>query len=199
MSKLLVVTGALGEQGRSIVNYFLRHEPTYKIRGLTRKPTSDAAIALSKQGVEVVQADLDDVQSLKTAFNGANAIYAYTAFGDLLQSAAVAEKLKSGQETFIGKAAYDIEVQQGKNIADAAAGVPELERLIWSSLADVAKWSRGKYKHAYHFDSKAHTLDYMLSVEALKSKVSSLVLGCFAENPAKLKQFWGFSKVFLSR
>jgi uncharacterized protein YbjT (DUF2867 family) len=67
MSKLLTVVGATGTQGLSLINAALK-DGTYKIRGLTRNPNSEKAAALSKRGVEVVKADINDGESLVEAF-----------------------------------------------------------------------------------------------------------------------------------
>lgn len=67
MSKLLTVVGATGNQGLSLINAALK-DGGYKIRGLTRNPTSEKAAALSKRGVEIVKADLNDGASLVEAF-----------------------------------------------------------------------------------------------------------------------------------
>lgn len=116
MSKLLVVVGALGGQGSAVIRYFQQHEPTYKLRGLTRNPTSDAAKKLAGTGVEVVKADLNDVASLKEAFKGANAIFAYTDSASLVPQ--VMGRVMSGESPGpIGAAASAIEIQQGQNIA----------------------------------------------------------------------------------
>ena len=80
--------------------------------------------------MEIVQANLDDVESLKKAFVDANAIFAYTAFDDIAFSKSAMDAFQSGGVAPLSKAAHGIELQQGKNIADAAAGVPELERLV---------------------------------------------------------------------
>jgi len=60
---------------------------------------------------------------------------------------ATKSKLKPGQT--INEYAYDYEVKQGKNIADAAATVEGLDRLIVSALCDATKWSKGKYTVRY--------------------------------------------------
>ena len=68
--KLIAVVGATGHQGGSVVSTFL-NEQGWRIRGLTRNRNSPAAQALSARGVEMVNADLDDVASLTAAFQGA--------------------------------------------------------------------------------------------------------------------------------
>lgn len=190
MSKLLVVVGATGSQGRAVISWFQQHEPAVKLRGLTRNPSSDAAEALAKTGVEVVKADLNDLGSLKSAFHGANYIFAYTDFQTIVQSAQVMGRFQSGEiKAPVGAAAFEVETQQGRNVADAAAGVPQLERLVWSTLPHVKKLSGGKYTQVFHFDSKAVILDYMLQSPPLQGKVSSVLMGGFLENFVKMDLF----------
>lgn len=196
MSKLLVVVGATGSQGSAVLSYFQQHEPAYKLRGLTRDPSSEAATALANADVEIVKADLNDLTSLERAFEGASAIFGYTDFVGIVQSPAVMGRFLAGEITApVGKAAFDIELQQGKNIADAAAGVPELERLVWSTLSHAKKWSRGKYTHGFHVDSKAEAAEYMFGLNELEGKVSTVQMGCFADNMAKRAEVFGFAKV----
>jgi uncharacterized protein YbjT (DUF2867 family) len=52
-----------------------------------------------------------------------------------------------------------LEVQQGKNIVDAAQEA-NIQHLIWSSAIDVAKLSNGVLANVYHFDSKAEVEEY---------------------------------------
>lgn len=196
MSKLLVVVGATGYQGSSVVDWFQRNEPSWKIRGLTRNPSSDAAVALANSGVEIVKADLNDIESLKSAFKGANYIFAYTDFGGIVNGPDVMGKFKAGQLAApVGAESYKIETQQGRNVADAAATVSELERLVWSSLADVKKWSKGKYSQVFHFDAKAVVTEYMLKMKALEGRVSMVQLGAFVNNLAKSREMFGFQMV----
>ena len=133
------------------------NESGWKIRALSRKPAK--AQAWADKGVEVVKGDLDDKASLISAFKGANAIFGVTDFWHPAQDPANQAKLKPGQT--INEFAYDYEVQQGKNIADAAATVESLEMFVFSSLSKTKYWSKGKYTHVYHFDSKAHVVDYI--------------------------------------
>lgn len=78
---------------------------------------------------------------------------------------------------------YAKEVQQGKNIADAVAATDGLELFVWSSLSAATKWSKGKYKKTFHFDSKAHVVDYIHHQHPLLAKkMSILQMGLFANN-----------------
>jgi putative NADH-flavin reductase len=95
MSKLVVVLGATGKQvqenrdgvnifegtnvskGGSVIDRFLK-DPEYKVRGVSRDPTTKSSQALVARGVEVVQGDLLDLESLKAALKGANVVYGIT-------------------------------------------------------------------------------------------------------------------------
>src|SRR6516164_6393895 len=81
MTKIIAVTGATGAQGGGLVRAIL-DDPSggFTARAITRDPDSDAARALSADGVEVVQADLDDEVSLAQAFAGAHGAFCVTNF-----------------------------------------------------------------------------------------------------------------------
>jgi uncharacterized protein YbjT (DUF2867 family) len=103
MSKLIVVIGATGKQGGSVLASLLADSSAseqFKYRGVTRDTSKPAAQALAKQGVEMVAADLDNKASLVKAFKGAYGVFAVTDFWATMDKGA--------------------EVQQGKNLADAA-------------------------------------------------------------------------------
>jgi uncharacterized protein YbjT (DUF2867 family) len=112
---LLVVIGATGNQGGSVVSRFLSLSPsTYRIRGLTRNPSSAASQALVSKGVEMVAADLDDPASLDRAFEGASAIFATTDFWAPYHNPANKDK---GKENGIlrNEWVYRYELQQGRH------------------------------------------------------------------------------------
>lgn len=69
MSKTILITGATGNQGGATLHNLLGKG--FALRALTRKPESEKARALANNGVEVVQGDLNDVESLKKALAGA--------------------------------------------------------------------------------------------------------------------------------
>ena len=77
--KLITVVGATGAQGGGLVRAILS-DPRggFSARALTRDVNSDKAKALAKLGAEVVAADVDDVESLKRAFQGAYGAYCVT-------------------------------------------------------------------------------------------------------------------------
>lgn len=59
----------------------------------------------------------------------------------------------------------------------------------------MKKWSKGKYVNACHFHSKATITDLMFSTPALQGKVSTVIMGGFANNAVKAPERYGLSKV----
>src|SRR5262245_24842020 len=79
--KIIAVIGATGTQGGGLARAIL-DDPNggFALRAVTRDASKDKAQALKARGAEVVQADLDDVESLKKAFAGAYGVYGVTNF-----------------------------------------------------------------------------------------------------------------------
>ncbi|KAJ2317298.1 hypothetical protein IWW52_003201 [Coemansia sp. RSA 2704] len=150
MSKLVAIVGATGFQGGSVLKT-LYGSGNYKLRAITRDPSSDKAQALAKQypGIELVRANLDDFDSLRQAFDGADTVFGMTDFNPVLIA-----KAQSSEDY--------AEYAQGKNIVDAAiaAGV---KTLIYSGMYSLAESSNGKYTHAYQFESKHRVVQYLRS------------------------------------
>ncbi len=81
MSKLLVVFGATGQQGGSVVDYVINDpelSKQYRVRGVTRDPSKPAAQALRQKGVELVQGDLDHAESVAQALQGSHTVFLTT-------------------------------------------------------------------------------------------------------------------------
>jgi hypothetical protein len=54
---------------------------------------------------------------------------------------------------------------------------------VVSSLCDASKWSKGKYRGVYHFDSKAHAVEYVRELyPELGAKMSVVQLGSYLSN-----------------
>ena len=151
--KIIAVVGSTGTQGGGLVRAILA-DPNggFAVRAITRDPSKDKAKALAAAGAEVVQADIDDVESLKQAFAGAHGVFGVTNFWEHFS----AEKEKS----------------QAKNIAEAAkaAGV---KHVIWSTLEDTRQFMAAddkrmpmlqeKYR-VPHFDAKAESNEFFKDV-----------------------------------
>jgi hypothetical protein len=197
MTKLICVVGITGNQGGSVAHRFLQ-DPQYRIRGITRNPASPAAQKLAAQGVEIVAADLDDVTSLISAFSGANLIFSVTNYWEPFFRPDCRQKASEAGIS-CGKYAYDVEAQQGRNVADAAASTVDTlddNGFIASTLSHAGKCSQGKYKELYHFDAKADIFpDYVTEKHPkLAAKMSCLQTGYFTSSYKLVPEAY-FSKV----
>ncbi len=141
--KIIAVAGATGSQGGGLVRAILEDKSgEYSVRALTRDPNSEKARALAKAGAEVVGANVDDVESLKRAFEGCHGAFCVTFFWDHFSP--------------------ERETAQATNMAKAAAATG-IRHAIWSTLEDTRKWCplddkrmptlMGNYK-VPHLDSK---------------------------------------------
>ncbi|KAH8888462.1 NAD(P)-binding protein [Thozetella sp. PMI_491] len=177
--KIITVVGATGLQGSSVVNTFLPLE-NWHVRALTRNMTSEKAQALAAAGVEVVQADLSDAASLARAFENSHAIFLNTTFWETY-----APLIASGVPPSVtSKQAWEAEVSNGKNAANAAASVPTLERLVYSALPSPKKASNGKYRRSGHAEAKGEIVNYVeTELPELAKKTSYLYLGAYNTNP----------------
>jgi uncharacterized protein YbjT (DUF2867 family) len=141
--KLIVVVGATGAQGGGLVRAILSDpDGGFAVRALTRNTDSDKARELAALGAEVVAADIDDVDSLKRAFDGAYGAFCVTAFWEHFSP--------------------EREIAQARVMAEAAKHAG-LKHVIWSTLEDTRNWVplddtrmptlMGNYK-VPHFDGK---------------------------------------------
>lgn len=141
--KIIAVVGATGAQGGGLVRAILNDpDGGFAARAITRDADSEKARELAALGAEVVEADVDDVESLRRAFDGAYGAFCVTFFWNHYSP----EK----------------EMEHARNMAQAAkdAGI---EHVIWSTLEDTREWVpldddrmptlMGKYK-VPHFDAK---------------------------------------------
>ncbi|KAH8597040.1 putative hscarg dehydrogenase [Bisporella sp. PMI_857] len=183
MSKTIVITGVTGVQGSSIAHTFLGF-PEWRVRGITRSPSGKAAQTLEANGVEIVVGNFNDRQSLLTAFVGATVIFSNTDYFSLLRNELKPNDTRTPNE--INQRAFDLEVAQGLNIAEAAAS-PEvlktLKRFILSYLSDATRWSGGKYTTVFHFDSKPEMARRIESqFPQLAARMSKLQVGHYITN-----------------
>ncbi|KAK0457216.1 putative hscarg dehydrogenase [Desarmillaria tabescens] len=166
--KVIVVFGATGQQGGSVAASFLKNKD-YTVRAVTRNPDSDKAKALAANGAQVVAADLDDYKSLVKAFQGASVAFGVTDFWTLLPIVGL-------------DGAFEGEIQQGKNLANAAAATPTLEHYVWSSLPSATTTTQGKV-FVPHVDSKARVDEYIHStLPDLAKKTTFFWAGFYATN-----------------
>jgi uncharacterized protein YbjT (DUF2867 family) len=132
----VAVCGATGRQGGAVARSLL--ESGWTVRALTRKPRGDPAAALAALGAEVVGADMNDVSSLRTAFDGVEGVYS------------VQNGMVSG---------FEAEVAQGRNVADAAKGAG-VEHLVYGS-AGVGGGGKG----VPSWESKVRVEDHLRELD----------------------------------
>lgn len=97
--RTVAVVGATGLQGGAVARALLRRG--WHVRALTRAPGGKKARVLAGLGCEVVEAQLDDPDTLTRAFDGAHGVF-------------------NVQNHHIS--GYEGEVAQGRNVTDAALG-----------------------------------------------------------------------------
>jgi uncharacterized protein YbjT (DUF2867 family) len=71
--RTILITGVTGHQGGAVAQAL--HGSGFRLRGMTRKPESEQAAALSRHGVDVVKGDLDDEATLRRALAGAWGVF----------------------------------------------------------------------------------------------------------------------------
>ena len=113
--KTLLVTGATGRQGGAVIRHMLAKE--WKLRALTRDQGSYRAQQLVGRGVELVQGDLEDPGSVERATRGIYGVFSVQDFW------AVGARR---------------EMQQGKNLADAAKKTG-VEHFVYSSVGGAER------------------------------------------------------------
>ncbi|KAK3291697.1 uncharacterized protein B0H64DRAFT_407763 [Chaetomium fimeti] len=161
MSQLLVIFGATGQQGGSVANIVAASpelSKRFRVRGVTRDPSKPAADMLRIKGIEVVQADLDDEQSIRTAVEGAHTVFGMT-------------------RTIYDEEAKEREVRQGRALADAAVAAGA-QHFIWSTQCHAETVSGGQYPVG-SYDSKAEVEQY---IRSLPIKSSFFAAATFMQN-----------------
>ena len=150
--KIIAVVGATGAQGGGLVRAIVADRAgPFAARALTRNADSGRARELASQGVEVIEADLDEETSLRKAFDGAYGAYVVTNFW--AQRTPEQEQARTRAEMELDQAAA----------AARAAKDAELRHVVWSTLDDTRPHfarlgidvpdALGSYK-VPHFDAK---------------------------------------------
>ena len=123
--RTILITGVTGHQGGAVAHAL--RGARFHLRGMTRKPDSERATALARNGVDIVHGDLDDEASLRVALAGAWGVFGV-------------------QNT--GEAGVEREEAQGKRLATLAreAGV---EHYVYTSVG-----SADERTGIPHFDNK---------------------------------------------
>jgi uncharacterized protein YbjT (DUF2867 family) len=72
-NRMILITGVTGNQGGAVSQAL--QGAGFHLRGLTRKPDSERAAALARQGIDIVKGDLDDEATLRRALAGAWGVF----------------------------------------------------------------------------------------------------------------------------
>jgi len=134
--KLIVVTGATGQQGGATARHLLAQG--WRVRALVRDPNKPAAQELVAKGAELAQGDLDDRASLDRALTGA-----YGAFS---------------VQTFMGPEGPVGETRQGNRLADAAKAAG-IQHFVYTSVGGADRKSG-----LPHFESKWQIEEHIRSL-----------------------------------
>jgi uncharacterized protein YbjT (DUF2867 family) len=111
---VVVVTGATGRQGGAVARHLLSDH--WPVRAVTRRPDGPAALALAALGAEVIRADMMNKSDLMHAFRDAYGVYSVQNF------------MPGGT---------DVEIRQGKNVADAAKATG-VQHIVYGSAGTGA-------------------------------------------------------------
>jgi len=116
-TKTIAVVGATGATAGGLARAILADpKGGYACRAITRNPDSVAARTLADQGATVVRADLDDIDSVTSAFEGAYGAFCMTSFFEHFDA--------------------EREATQAANQARAAA-TAGIRHAIWSTAEDT--------------------------------------------------------------
>lgn len=132
----VAVVGATGQQGGATARALL--DAGVRVRALVRDPGKATAQALAARGADLVRADLRDPGSLRTAFRGADRVFAMTTFAD--------------------ERGVDGEVQDGRALADAAAEAG-VGHLVYSSVGGAERETG-----VPHFESKRRVEEHVTAL-----------------------------------
>ncbi|KAJ5936832.1 hypothetical protein N7466_003282 [Penicillium verhagenii] len=146
MSKLITIFGATGNQGGSVIRTILEDKvlsKEFRIRAVTRDANKESSKALAAQDIEVVQGDMASPEDMKRVVSGSDTVFLVTNFWEYQ--------------------AAGPEIAQGKTVADACKA-EGIKHLIFSSLIDASKESKGRFVNITHFDGKAEIERYIREI-----------------------------------
>ncbi|WP_162224575.1 NmrA/HSCARG family protein [Halorussus amylolyticus] len=128
MPESVLVTGATGTQGGAVADHLLSGDHgEFEVYALTRHPESTEAHELGERGAEVVSADLAEKNSIRPLVEDVDTVFGMTNFWEV---------------------GYEGEVEQGTNLAEAAAEAG-IDHFVFSSVGGAERDTG-----VSHFDSK---------------------------------------------
>ena len=164
----VVVFGATSPQGISVVKGLLQDtRKQYTVRAATTEESMEKAIAvkeLDPDRVQVVYADLDDVESCRKAAEGVEGAFLVTDF-------------------YSGQVSQATELQHAKNVIDACEAAHSIQHLVFSTMDNVEEMNQ-------HFQlGLAAAADQPMNAKAKaaayartkKLSVTYVILPCYSE------------------
>jgi uncharacterized protein YbjT (DUF2867 family) len=133
-TKTIVVAGATGKQGGSIICHLLECGVKYRIRGLVRDMNHENARKLKDKGVELFAVDWCKPDTLDTPLKDADVFFCLT-------------------DSYEKTQMKDEEYKTGMKLVDAAIK-HRVSHLIFSTLPNFDKVTNGKWD-VPHFTNKA--------------------------------------------
>ncbi|CAN6660386.1 hypothetical protein TRVA0_032S00936 [Trichomonascus vanleenenianus] len=146
----VVIFGATGNQGGSVLRALAAEPSHYKVRAVTRSKTSAKVQKINSElpsPVEWVEADLGNPASLRGAVANADVVFGVTNFYD----PAIMSKLGENK---------DAEFDQGKNLIDACVA-EKVGFVVFSTLPSAAKITHGQNTRVLHFEGKYKIQEYL--------------------------------------
>ena len=136
---VILVTGATGAEGASIVKHLLK-QGKFAVRALTRNPSSVSAKYLAAIGASIVEGNLNDLNSLKKAMDGCYGVYGFSDF----------------------RTDAELEYDHGMNLLKAVSK-SNIQHFVLSTLPNVSRISKGRLP-VPHFDIKAELEEHARSL-----------------------------------
>lgn len=138
--RTVVVFGATGLLGGAVARALLTDPLHFRVRAVTRRPSSEKARKLAEEGAVIVTANMNDIASLEKALDGANAMFLTTHYWE--------DKTK------------EKEIVKGLNAIDAAVH-KGLTHVVYNGSENIKKTTG---KDCGHLDSKAAIEEYLREV-----------------------------------
>ena len=112
----ILVIGSTGTQGTKVVDGLINSDK-FSIKALTRDKSGDSAISLTNKGVELIEGNMDDLESLNTAMKGVYGVFFIAVGTDWFDT--------TGPET---------EITRGSNVIQAA-NKNEIGHIVFSGVS----------------------------------------------------------------
>ncbi|RAL02554.1 NmrA/HSCARG family protein [Aspergillus ibericus CBS 121593] len=150
MSKAILVVGATGKQGGSVVDALLSQDADVEILALTRDPSSNSAQRLVKKSpkIKVVGGNLDDADAI---FRNAQKATSHAIWGVFSVTTLVP-----------GGSTHDAEERQGKNLIDAALK-NNVKYFVYTSVDRGGDASFDQPTRIPHFITKHNVEHYLVN------------------------------------